>query len=291
MTQKPKYTVIVPCYNEEKSVQKTFSELLLLWSKENPFDIIFVNDGSTDNTGVKIKELAKYDARLKVIGHDYNKGYGASLKSGIRKSSTDYIVITDADGTYPNERIPELVSACKEYDMVVGSRTGEGVVYSKIRMIPKIFLRRWVSWITKTDVPDMNSGLRVFKRDVVLNYLNILPDGFSFTTTITIATLSNFHSVLYVPISYSPRVGKSKIRPIRDTLNFIILILRTGTYFAPLRIIAPIAIILLLTSTFSLFYDLFVIKNLTDKTVILINSCLNIAVFALVADMINRKMK
>ena len=124
--------------------------------------------------------------------------------------------------------------------MVVGARIGENVDYSKIRSIPKMILVPWVSFLCGTEVPDMNSGLRIFRRDRSLNFLKLLPDGFSFTTTITICLLRNRYAVEFIPISYTKRIGKSHIKPIRDTLRFTQLILRTGMYFAPMRLLAPL---------------------------------------------------
>jgi glycosyltransferase involved in cell wall biosynthesis len=225
------------------------------------------------------------------VTHRRNRGYGAALKTGIRRATSELIVITDADGTYPNERIPELVgiAAGENADMVVGSRTADDVTYPLIRKIPKWFLRRWASWIAGQNIPDMNSGLRVFRKSVVERFLNILPDGFSFTTTITLAMLTNFYDVRYVPISYAARVGQSKIRPIRDTLHFCQLILRTGMYFAPLRVFLPLAGVLFLGFLASLGYDLFVARNLTDKSVLLLLFSMNTGLFALLADMIDKR--
>ncbi|PCI58761.1 MAG: glycosyl transferase family 2, partial [Kordiimonadales bacterium] len=152
-------------------------------------------------------------------------------------------------------------------------------------------LRHWVSWIARYPVPDINSGFRVFRRDIALKYIGILPDSFSFTTTITLAMLTNYHRVKYEPINYRARVGKSKIKPIRDTLRFIMLILRTGTYFAPLRVFFPLIAIMIMLATASLIYDITVLRNLTDKTVLLYLFSMNTGMFALLADMIDKRSK
>jgi hypothetical protein len=136
----------------------------------------------------------------------------------------------------------------------------------------------------------MNSGLRVFRREVAQRFLGILPDGFSFTTTITLAMLTNSYAVNYVPIDYSERIGRSKIRPIRDTLNFVQLIARTGVYFAPLRVFLPIASLLGVACVASAAYDVLVLDNLTDKTVLLALFAMNTAMFAALADMIDKRM-
>lgn len=290
MTLKP-FTILVPCYNEEGAIKETVSGICESIGSEIDFELLVIDDGSTDQSTTILTELEKTNTKLKVLRHPQNRGYGAALKSGVRYAKTDLIVITDADGTYPNHRIPELVKLCEDHDMVVGSRTGSDVTYSKIRAIPKLFLRSWASWIARHPIPDINSGLRVFRRDLATKFAGILPDGFSFTTTITLAMLTNFHRVHYEPISYKVRVGNSKIQPIRDTLRFTILILRTGTYFAPMRVFSPFVLLLLLMACGSLVYDVLELKNLTDKTVLLFLFTLNMGMFALLADMIDKRSR
>ena len=237
----PVFTLIVPAYNEEGAILETIQSLRSYLVDSGPYELLVVNDGSTDRTREILEKAAEEDADLSVVHHSRNSGYGSALKTGVRRARGEYIVITDADGTYPNERIPELVAKCSEgWDMVVGSRTGDDVTYPLIRKIPKTFLKAYASWIARQPIPDINSGLRVFRRDLAENYLHILPGGFSFTTTITLAMLTNYRKVLFTPIDYHPRIGKSKIKPIRDTLNFVQLIARTGMYFAPIRVLLPV---------------------------------------------------
>jgi hypothetical protein len=173
----------------------------------------------------------------------------------------------------------------------VGARIGSNVKYPLIRRIPKIFLKRYASYAAGASIPDINSGMRVFRRSVAARFLKILPNGFSFTTTITIAMLTNGYEVKYVPISYAGRVGTSKIKPIRDTLKFIQLILRTGMYFAPLRVFLPFVGLLLLGFAVSLAYDVLVLKDLTEKTLLLLLFALNTGLFALLADMIEKRAR
>ena len=165
--------------------------------------VVVVNDGSTDGSKETLDQLCKElsEQPFRVIHHSRNLGYGAALKTGIRRSNAELICITDADGTYPNQRIPELLALAENHDMVVGARTGDDVDYSKIRSIPKLILVPWVSFLCGTTVPDMNSGMRVFSRDIAMNFLNLLPDGFSFTTTITICLLRNRYNVIFTPIN------------------------------------------------------------------------------------------
>jgi glycosyltransferase involved in cell wall biosynthesis len=285
---KPDFTIVVPCYNEEGAILDVIQKLRMQLKGKN-YEMIIVDDGSTDATAEKLREAMSADATLNVVKHDGNRGYGAALKTGCRRSKSELIVITDADGTYPNERIPELVEMAANADMVVGARTADDVIYPFLRKIPKLFLSRYVSWLAGQTVPDMNSGLRVIRGTSVERFMSILPNGFSFTTTITIAMLRNYDNVLFVPISYNARVGRSKIRPIRDTLNFIQLITRTGMYFAPLRLLAPVVVMLIIGAFTSLGYDIIVLGNITDKTIVLLTTGMNVAIFALLADMIDKR--
>lgn len=290
-----KTSIVIPCYNEREAIRDTIEQLIGTIHESNlqDVDIITVNDGSTDGSQQVLNALQdEYKSQgLTVLHHRRNQGYGAALKSGIRRSQADYICITDADGTYPNERVPELIreATSNDLDMLVGARVGPDVDYSKIRSIPKAILVPWVSFLCGTDVPDMNSGLRVFRRPLALRYMSLLPDGFSFTTTITICLLRNKYSVQFTPIRYSKRIGKSHIKPFKDTLRFSQLILRTGMYFAPIRLLSPLIVALTALFVISAFYDVLALNNLTDKTILLGFAGLNVSMFALLADMIDKR--
>jgi glycosyltransferase involved in cell wall biosynthesis len=285
----PAVSVIVPCYNEERAAAQTLEQLECALATVGRYELIFVDDGSTDGTAARLQEARAGRSSVRVIRHARNRGYGAALKTGLRAARSELVAITDADGTYPNDRLPDLIRAAAASDMVVGARTGKNVSYPFIRRVPKAFLRAYASWIAGQPIPDINSGLRVFRRELALKFLGILPDGFSFTTTITVAMLTNSYAVEYVPIDYAERIGRSKIRPIRDTLNFFHLIARTGIYFAPLRVFLPIATLLGLGFVASAIYDVFVLGNLTDKTVILLMFTMNTGMFAALADMIDKR--
>ena len=284
----PPFSLVVPCYNERGAIEETIRRIRECISTDAACQLIIVNDGSTDGTKDILHELSQV-YNFELIEHDHNRGYGAALKSGIRAASTDLIAITDADGTYPIERLTELVMLCDEYDMVVGARVGEDVTYSRLRSIPKYFLRRWMSWITRQDIPDINSGMRVFRKSVAEKFFGILPDTFSFTVTITLAMMTNYYSVHFVPISYKPRLGRSKIRPVADTMRFFMLILRTGVYFAPVRFFGPITLFLVLLAAGRLSYDVFVAGDITDTSVLLSLFALNTGMITLLADMIDKR--
>lgn len=283
------FTIIVPSYNERDSIGQVIESLLTCLKESAPYELIVVDDGSTDGSAEIAGRLAQRYPHVQVITHPYNRGYGAALKTGIRRMSTDLVVITDADSTYPNECIPALLEIAQEADMVVGCRDISRVPYPLGRRVVKYLLTQYAAWIAGQPIPDINSGLRVMRRTVVEKFLNILPDGFSFTTTITLAMMTNQYDVRYVPIRYAARVGRSKIKPIRDTLNFIQLILRTGMYFAPMRLFFPAAVCLGLVCMGSFVYDVFILRDLTDKTLLLLLFTMNTGMFALLADMLDKR--
>lgn len=285
----PEFTVLVPCYNEEGAIEQTIDFLRSVLGESDNYELMIINDGSSDGSAEVLERVKKRVPQLRVVHHEVNSGYGAALKTGIRRCRSELIVITDADGTYPCERIPELVGMCHSADMIVGARIGDNVQYSNLRKVPKVFLKAYASWLTGQHIPDMNSGLRVFRRSVVEKFLRILPDGFSFTTTITMSMMRNRYRVEFVPISYKPRIGKSKIKPIRDTLRFAQLILRTGMYFGPLRVLGPVIAVLVVAFLASLGYDIFVVKNLNEMTMLLMLAAMNTGMFALLADMIDKR--
>lgn len=288
-------SIVVPCYNEEAAIVSTIEQIRAAIPEDIDAEIIVVNDGSNDGTAAVLTAFLGGDAAsalpLRVLHHRRNRGYGAALKTGIRAAHGDLIAITDADGTYPNDRLKDLIHECRDADMVVGARTAPDVEYSTLRKIPKVFLKYWASWIARQDIPDINSGMRVFKRSIAERHFGILPDGFSFTLTITLAMLTTFRDVRFVPITYRSRIGRSKIKPFSDTLKFMAIILRTGIYFAPLRAFFPICLAGVLLFAGSLAYDAFVLDNLTDKTVLFLVFTLNSILFALIADMIDKRIQ
>jgi glycosyltransferase involved in cell wall biosynthesis len=289
MNTVPKVSVLVPCFNEETAIGDTIEKLDNALVTLGEFEIVAINDGSTDRTLARLQELDARFPRLKVVNHDRNRGYGAALKTGMRNASSEMIAIIDADGTYPIEDLPALVELAKDYDMVVGARTGADVTYSWIRKIPKFFLRKWINWIVNMKVPDINSGMRVFRKNMAQKFVRVLPNGFSFTITITISSLRNNYRVHFEPINYFQRTGKSKIHPIKDTLRFMQIIGRTGMYFAPLRILLPLILLLSLGTVASLSYDAFVLRDLTEKSLVLLTSAFNVSLFAILADMIDKR--
>ena len=280
-------TIIIPMYNEEKAVGKVLEELtqILHTDNGNGNEIIVVDDGSHDSSA----EIVANQPGVRLLQHPNNRGYGAALKTGIRHAKGDLIVITDADGTYPNTEIPKLVSYIGDHDMAVGARTGNNVKMSILRRFAKFFLLRLASYLSRTEIPDMNSGLRVFKKDIAMKYMHLLPSTFSFTTTITLAMLCNDYSVKFHPIDYHQRIGKSKISPIRDTANFVLLIIRTVMCFNPLRVFLPLSFLLMLLGICWAGYTAVAIHNITDSGILVILTSIIIGAMGLLADLIVKR--
>ena len=282
-------SVVIPAYNEEGIIGPLLDQLRrTLEATGGVHEIIVVDDGSTDGTAAEAEA-----GGARVLYHGRNRGYGAALKTGIRKGRYGLICIADADGTYPVEEIPRLVERLKSNgcDMVVGARAANDAAIPRVRRPAKWFIGRLAEMVAGRPIPDLNSGLRVFRRETALRFSSLLPDGFSFTTTITLAMLSNAYEIDYTPIRYHRRAGRSKIRPVQDTLNFIGLILRIALYFAPLKIFLPVSAFLLLMAAVWGIASKLVLGQLADvSTVVIVVAAIQVAVVGLLAEMINLRV-
>lgn len=233
-------SIVVPVYNEEKVIGETLTRLLSTIDKipNWKFEIICVNDGSADKSG----DILATFKTLRVFTHEVNRGYGAALRTGLKHCNCEWVFIVDADATYPIEDLPRLLAEAERgADMVVGAREGIGINLSPFRRMARWILRKMAHALTGVMVPDLNSGMRVFRLSLFHEFSSLLPLGFSFTTTITLAALYTNYQTRYVPINYERRVGKSNIRPVRDFFAFLMLILRIASYFEPLRFFLPLA--------------------------------------------------
>jgi glycosyltransferase involved in cell wall biosynthesis len=242
----PDVTVVLPCYNEGEHVLAEIDRLTAtLRESEFAYELLCIDDASTDDTLEVLRGAARTHPHVRVLPFRRNGGSGTARRIGTQQARGRYVVWTDADMTYENERIPELVRMLRDdptYDQVVGARTTEEGTHKWARVPAKWFIRKVAEWLTKTRIPDLNSGLRAFRREVALPYLRLLPAGFSCVTTITIAFLANQHGVRYVDTAYAKRAGTSKFHFVHDAYRYILQVLRMVMYFDPLKVLMPPAL-------------------------------------------------
>ncbi|MBX7083088.1 MAG: glycosyltransferase family 2 protein [Nannocystaceae bacterium] len=284
-------TIVIPAYNEERGAGPVIEELLALLRRELrqvPWEVLIVDDGSKDKTAEVIEKYVCDELRL--IRHPHNRGYGAAIKTGVANAAHPWILITDADGTYPAKHIPELLGYRRHFHMVVGARTGPKAAVALLRRPPKFVLRKLASYLSRQDIPDLNSGLRLMRKDILERFENILPDQFSYTTTITLAMFSAGLHVKFVQIDYLKREGKSKIRPIADTIGFTKLIFRTVLYFDPLRVFIPAAGIFIVLSFMVGLGSFFAGQLMDVTTVLLFTTGFHLLMMGMLADMLNRRL-
>jgi polyisoprenyl-phosphate glycosyltransferase len=220
-----------------------------------------------------------------------NGGSGTARRIGSNEARGEIVVWTDADMTYPNERIPEFVAMLEDptYDQVVGARRSEEGTHKILRVPAKWVIRKLAEKLTNSAIPDLNSGLRAFRREVSLPYLRLLPPGFSCVTTITLAFLSNQHDIRYVPIDYAKRAGTSKFHFVKDAYRYILQVLRMVMYFNPLKVLMPPALFLLTLGLLKGVFDMVVHPvRFSVNTVLIFITGLVIAALALLADLIVR---
>jgi glycosyltransferase involved in cell wall biosynthesis len=240
----PSLDLILPVYNEsDDRVERTVRAAQAAFAAAGGWDlrVIVVDDGS--RVPVSLAALGG-DPSVTLLRHSPNRGYGAALKVGIRAGSAPWIAIADADGTYPVDRLPELAREMATHDTVVGTRTGAQVNIPLARRFPKACLNRFASYLAGAPIVDLNSGMRVFTRELAEYLWHLFPSGFSFTSTLTMGSLRGGYRVKEIPIDYFKREGASSIAPVRDTVRFFKLAFRLGLLFAPLRIFLPIAALL-----------------------------------------------
>jgi len=288
--QIPNISIIIPVFNEEKSVKKVIADLTTyLKEKKYPIEIIIVNDGSTDKTKEILQQITheqvsfcRDSSRIRVISHPYNKGYGAALKTGVKNAKYDWVLFYDGDGQHQPEYIEKLIKYQNNYDMIIGAR--KGYKGPMIRQPGKKLLHWLAEYLVQQKIPDLNSGLRLMKKSIFEKFAHLLPNGFSLSTTITLAAFRENFNVKYVPIKIRKRQGKSTVC-LKDGLKTIMLILRIITLFSPLRIFLPVAFGIGILAIISLIYDI-VKSNITDATILLFSSTIMLFFFGLLADQI-----
>lgn len=274
-----KISIVVPAHNEEKNIAGVVTGLqkFIKNSPEHEFEIIVVNDGSTDGTGHILSQIQG----IKLISHTYCKGYGAALKTGIKNSSYEWVLLFDGDGQAKSEEIPKLLEFAGDYDMVVGARINKKAPL--IRAPGRALLHFLANYLSNRKIPDLNCGFRIIKKEKIEQFKHLLPDYFSFTTTITLAFQKSGLDIKYVPININKREGgKSMVRP-NHAIKMFFLILRTITLFSPLRVFMPVVIFSWFLLGLSLVYDAYHV-HITNTTVVLFLGSMIIFLFGLLAD-------
>lgn len=247
------------------------------------YEIIAIDDGSTDGSG----EVLRTIEGIHLIEFTQNRGSGSSRRIGTNAAKGAIVVWTDVDMTYPNDKIPQLVDELTGVDQVVGARTSEKGTVKALRVPAKWLIRKLASYLAGTPIPDLNSGFRAMRRDVALQFLHLLPSGFSCVTTITMTFLNNGYSVKYVPIEYAERAGESKFHWYRDTKRYLLQVVRLIMMYNPLRVLMPIALFLLAIGTGKLIYDL-TTKNFRPaaNTLLIFSAAFAVVLVAVLADLI-----
>ena len=290
---RPLVTIVLPCYNEREHVIDEVERICAAMDAGGmTYELLAIDDASTDDTLTLLLEARSRFPSMRIMPFRRNGGSGTARRIGTLEARGEIVVWTDADMTYPNERIPELVSMLVDdptYDQVVGARTSEEGTHKILRVPAKWVIRKIAEKLSNSSIPDLNSGLRAFRRTVSLPYLRLLPPGFSCVTTITLAFLSNQHDIRYVPISYAKRSGVSKFHFTKDAYRYILQVLRMVMYFNPLKVLMPPALTLIGIGLLKGVYDLIAhFGRFAVNTVLIFITGMLVAALALLADLIVR---
>lgn len=277
-----KISVVLPAKNESSAIEDTVSKIRAL---NLVHEVLVINDGSTDTT----QQVAE-KAGAKVITHPYSKGNGAAIKTGARHAIGEIIVFMDADGQHDPRDIPRLLQKIEEgYDLVVGARQ-KGSQASVGRGVANSLYNGLASYMTEQKVEDLTSGFRAVQAEKFREFLYLLPNGFSYPTTSTMAFFRAGYSVSYVPIHAAKRVGTSHIQPLKDGVRFFLIIFKIATLFSPLKMFLPIAVILFLMATGWYGYTLYEFHRFTNMSALLYTGSVMIFLMGLISEQITALM-
>jgi glycosyltransferase involved in cell wall biosynthesis len=271
--------VIIPAYNEARTISETIRGIRKILG--DGCRIIVVDDASEDATAAEVKELGE-----EIIQHPYRLGNGASIKSGVRKATADFVLIIDGDGQHLPEDIPNLLAHIGTFDMVIGARQFSRLTW---RNLANKMYNLFASYVTRFKIEDLTSGFRVVKRRTALQYLYLFPNGFSYPTTITLAFLKTGRTIKYVPIATNPRVkGKSKIRVCRDGVKFLLIIIKIATFFSPLRVFIPVSVLFFVSGCAYYAFTYLTQHRFTNMAVFLLSNAVFIFMLGLVSEQISQ---
>jgi glycosyltransferase involved in cell wall biosynthesis len=282
-------SVVLPVYNEKGHLREEIQRIrAALDASSYTYEIIVVDDASDDGSEI---ELPKIDG-IKLIRHRVNQGSGGARRTGTTAARGRVVVWTDVDMTYPNDLIPELVREMEGYDHIVGARRTEEGTHKLVRTPAKWLIRKLASYLSDTDIKDLNSGLRAFRRDVAMQYVHQLPKGFSCVTTLTMSFLGNGYSIKFYPIDYFPRAGRSKFHWLRDTRRYILQVIRMTLSYNPLKVFLPLGLTLLLLGLGKLVFD-WVSRDfrLSTNTLLIFFAAIQVVTIGLLADLVVRATK
>ena len=278
-----KFSVVIPAYNEEAAIENTLRSCIEHLSSldSGDYEIIMVDDGSTDATSAKAANFKE----VKVLSLPRNLGYGAAVKSGVRAAKFDWILILDGDGQHNAESLAGFLDSVREgYDMVIGARQ-EGSHKSWVREPGKKLLGIVANFLSDEKIPDLNSGMRIFKKSIFYRYEPLYPNGFSISTTLTLAFIGDGYSVKFIPITTRRRVGRhSNVRIMRDGFNTLIMILRTISLFNPLRVFIPASILSFSLGFLHALINIIWLGRLSNTSIILIVAAIILFLFGILAD-------
>jgi glycosyltransferase involved in cell wall biosynthesis len=279
-------SIVLPVFNEQGHLQAEIDRIRAAMDASRfSYEIIVIDDGSTDGSGDALRTIEG----IRLIQFGMNRGSGSARKYGTQASRGRIVVWTDVDMTYPNHLIPELVDEMDGFDQVVGARTSEQGTLKVFRVPAKWFIRKLASFLAQTPIPDLNSGLRAFRREVALQYVNQLPAGFSCVTTITMTFLAHGYSVKYWPIEYHERAGRSKFHWWKDTRRYLLQVVRMIMSYNPLRLFLPVGVILTLLGIGKLVYDCTVNDfAVAINTLVILLAAFQVLSIGLLADLVHR---
>jgi glycosyltransferase involved in cell wall biosynthesis len=285
-------TVVLPCYNEEEHVVPEVERICRgLDASDYTYELLVIDDGSTDRTWSLLEAVARHRPTVRAVRLPRNGGSGTARRLGTQWAGGTIVVWTDADMTYPNEHIAELLRVLEDdpsCDQVVGVRTSEQGTCKFLRVPAKWMIRKLAERLIGCTIPDLNSGFRAFRREAAAPYLWLLPTGFSCVTTMTLAFLADQRRIDYVRVSYSPRSGRSKFHVVHDAYRYLLQVVSVVMYFNPVRVLVPVAVVLVGSGALKGGIDVVRTARVALDTVVVATAGIVVFCFALLADLIVR---